>query len=129
MRYELYSLACKDCAARNEPTAKKCVGCGGALAFFRRCSRCQQENPPNAYVCLKCYSVLQQKPSVGMLHWHIPWTVSFVVLTVVVGYVAFSLAKQWFAYTEAQIEANAVAARQLEVMHRDYAEHEGMPHE
>lgn len=87
---------------------------------MRRCFRCQAENPPNAYVCITCYTILQQKPQVGILHWHMPWTLCTVVLVVVVGWAGYSIAEQWFAYAEAQIETNAALARQLEMQHREY---------
>lgn len=120
MRYELYSLRCDDCGAANAPTLKRCAGCRGELKAIRRCARCQEENPPNAFVCIKCYSMLREKPRVGFLHYHIPWSVSAIALTVVVGWIVFSLADQWFAYAEAQIDTNAAIARQMELQHREY---------
>jgi hypothetical protein len=66
---------------------------------------------------------LREKPSVGVLHWHIPWSVSLITLVVVVGWTGYSLAAQWFNYTEAQIEASAVLARQMELQHREYEQH------
>jgi hypothetical protein len=87
---------------------------------MRRCARCQAENPPNAYVCLTCYTVLRQKPSVGFMHWQMPWGVSCIVIVVAIGWISFSLLEQWFAYAEAQIETNAALTRQMELQHREY---------
>jgi ribosomal protein L40E len=120
MRYELYSLRCEACGAPNAPTLKRCAGCGGELKAVRRCARCQEENPPNAFVCIKCYSMLREKPRVGLLHYHIPWSVTVIALTVLVGGTVFSLIKQWVAYAEAQIEANAAITKQMELQHREY---------
>jgi ribosomal protein L40E len=120
MRYELYSLKCDACGARNAPTLKRCAGCGGNLSSIRRCSKCQEENPPNAFVCLRCYTPLREKPRVGVMHWHIPWSVSVITLVVVVGWTGFSLAQHWFEYAEAQIEASAATAKQIELQHREY---------
>ncbi len=120
MRYELYSLRCDQCGARNAPTLSRCAGCKGSLHAIRRCARCQEENPPNAFACVKCYAVLREKPRVGVLHWRLPWSVSFLAIFIVMGWTLFSLAKHWFEYAEAQIESNITAARQMELQHREY---------
>ena len=120
MRYELYSLKCLNCGARNAPSLQRCSGCRGELAPIRRCNLCQNENPPNAYVCLTCYTVLKQKPQVGILHCQLPWTVPLLVIVVLLGWLGLVMGKHWLDYTEAQIETNAVLVKQMELQHREY---------
>ncbi|MCB4756543.1 MAG: hypothetical protein LHV69_05870 [Elusimicrobia bacterium] len=119
-RYELYSLRCTRCDARNSPVAARCSKCGAPVVQWRRCHFCQFENPPNACLCLTCYHVLKGKPQTGLLHMQLPWGVPVVVLTVVFGWFGLQLARSWFAYAEAQVERSVVSDQYLALQRMEW---------
>lgn len=104
MRFELYSLICQKCGARNSPLLRNCAKCGGSVRQLRRCTNCQTENPPNAYVCLHCYRVLKSKLQTKFIHFYIPWPVSFLVLFISLGWVSYNFLKGWVELVSAQME-------------------------
>lgn len=104
MRFELYSLICQKCGARNAPDQKNCVKCQGPVRQIRRCPGCQKENPPNAFVCLYCYRILKSKPQTSFINFYVPWTVSVLVVCLAFGWASFNLFKGWVDVVSAQLE-------------------------
>lgn len=119
MRYELYSLQCERCRARNAPDKTKCTACNGPLVSIRRCPSCQAENPPNAYICITCYRVFKQNPNVGFLHCQMPWGVSVLLLTVTFGWFGYKIFEGWMNYAQAQVESSVVNDQLLEIQRRE----------
>ncbi len=113
MRFELYSLVCQSCAARNAPDRKTCVGCGGEVRPIRRCPGCQTENPPNAYICVKCYRKLKTNPPTSFVHFHIPWPASVLVICLSLGWFGVNLFKGWIDFVSTQVELRTQEERAL----------------
>jgi hypothetical protein len=124
VRYELYSLYCPACKAENKPGTKKCIGCDSPLTSNRHCQFCKKENPINAYVCIYCYRIMREKPRVGVWHYHMPWSVSVIVISLAAGSLAYMVARGIYNALDSHIESAAaterfLAMQQAEARHRE----------